>query len=197
MRSPRAHRWLLTIALVVLVVIFHAQILTALGSYLIRADPPQKADAALVLAGDSWGYRILTGAQLVRDGYVPKVLVSGPDGAYGMHETALAIPYAVNHGYPQSYFVPLDHEARSTQTEAAAVLPEIRRLGIHRLLLVTSNFHTRRAGKIFRDAAPDLTILVVAAPDKNFTPGAWWHDREAQKTFVAEWEKTIANWFGI
>jgi uncharacterized SAM-binding protein YcdF (DUF218 family) len=171
--------------------------LTALGSYLIRADPPQKADAALVLAGDSWGYRILTGAQLVRDGYVPTELVSGPDGAYGMHETALAIPYAVNHGYPQSYFVPLDHEARSTQTEAAAVLPEIRRLGIHRLLLVTSNFHTRRAGKIFRDAAPDLTILVVAAPDKNFTPGAWWHDREAQKTFVAEWEKTIANWFGI
>jgi uncharacterized SAM-binding protein YcdF (DUF218 family) len=196
-RTPRAHRWLFLLALAAVVVIFHAQILTALGSYLIQADPPQKADAALVLAGDAWGYRILTGAQLVRDGYVPKVLVSGPDGAYGLHETALAIPFAVNHGYPQSYFVPVDHEARSTQTEATAVLPEIRREGIHRLLLVTSNFHTRRAGKIFHDAAPDLTILVVAAPDKNFTPGAWWHNREAQKTFVTEWEKTIAAWFGI
>ena len=131
-------------------VVFHTQILGALGAYLVQADPPQKADAALVLAGDGWGHRILTAAQLARDGYVPKVLVSGPDGAYGYHECDLAIPFAVKHGYPEAYFVHMENQARSTLAEAhVALMPEIRREGIRRMLLVTSNFHTRRAGQIF------------------------------------------------
>jgi len=197
-RPPsRARRWLFVLALAVVVAIFHSQILGALGGYLVHEDPPQKADAVLVLAGDGWGNRILTAAQLVRDGYAPKVLVSGPDGAYGLYESDLAIPFAVKHGYPQAYFVPVNHARRSTRAEAVALLPEIRREGIRRLLVVTSNFHTRRAGQIFRDVAPDLTTLVVGAPDRNYTPHGWWHNREGQKTFVTEWEKTIAGWLGI
>ncbi len=199
--KPRSRRlWpglLLLAGLVFIVVVFRAQILGALGAYLVQAVPPQKSDAALVLAGDGWGYRILTAAQLARDGFVPKVLVSGPDGAYGYHECDLAIPFAVKHGYPQSYFVHMENSGRSTVTEAQALLPVIRRMGIHRLILVTSNFHTRRAGAIYRKLAPDLTILVVAAPDKNFTASGWWDNREAQKTFLMEWEKTVANWFGL
>ncbi len=195
--KSRARRWLLVLAFAVILVVFHSQILGALGGYLVHEDPPQKADAVLVLAGDGWGNRILTAAQLVRDGYAPKVLVSGPDGAYGLHESDLAIPFAVKHGYPQSYFVPVNHTGRSTRAEALEVMPEIRREGIRRMLLVTSNFHTRRAGRIFREVAPDLTILVVGAPDHNYTPDGWWHNREAQKTFLTEWEKTIASWLGI
>lgn len=198
--KPRASRWpgvLFLLALVVIAGVFHTRIFSALGSYLVRTDPPQKADAALVLAGDIWGNRILTAAQLARDGYVPKVLVSGPNGFYGYHESALAISFAVKHGYSESYFVHIDHTARSTQSEAQAVLPEIRREGIRRIVIVTSNYHTRRAGRIFRTLAPDLTILIVGAPDQDYTPGGWWHSREGQKTFVTEWEKTIANWLGI
>jgi uncharacterized SAM-binding protein YcdF (DUF218 family) len=178
-------------------VVLRAQILGALGAYLVQASPPEKADAALVLAGDAWGYRILTGAQLARDGFVPKVLVSGPDGAYGLHECELAIPFAVKRGYPESYFVHMEHSARSTVAEAQAVLPVIRRMGFKRIIVVTSNFHTRRAGAIFRKAAPDLKIIVVAAPDENFTTDGWWHSREGQKTFLVEWEKTLANWIGL
>lgn len=185
------------LALLVIAGVFHTQILSALGTFLVQADAPQKADAALVLAGDGWGNRILTGAQLARDGYVPKVLVSGPDGNYGYDESELAILFAVKHGYPKSYFVSLNHTARSTQAEAKAVMPEIRREGLKRIMIVTSNYHTRRAGRIFRAQAPDLTFLVVSAPDPDFSPDRWWHDREGQKTFLAEWEKTIANWLGI
>jgi uncharacterized SAM-binding protein YcdF (DUF218 family) len=195
--KSRARWWLSVLALAVVAVIFHSQILGALGGYLVQEEAPQKADAAVVLAGDSWGNRILTAAQLERDGYVPKVLVSGPDGEYGLYESDLAIPFAVKHGYPESYFVAVTHGARSTRAEAVALLPEIRREGIRRLLVVTSNFHTRRAGRIFREAAPDLTIVVVGAPDRYFTPQGWWRNREAQKTFVTEWEKTIAGWLGI
>lgn len=196
-RSRRLWLWVLSLAALVLAAVLHARILGALGAYLVQAGPPQKAGAALVLAGDAWGYRVLTAAQLDRDGFVPKVLVSGPDGAYGLHECDLAIPFAVKQGYPESYFVHMENSARSTVAEAQAILPVIRRMGIQRLIVVTSNFHTRRAGAIYRRLAPDLTILMVAAPDKYFTADGWWHGREGEKTFLMEWEKTLANWIGL
>jgi uncharacterized SAM-binding protein YcdF (DUF218 family) len=177
--------------------LFHDRILTAAGDYLIKAEEPRKAQAALILAGDAYGNRVLKGAELAREGYVPKVLVSGPSGTYGFHEDQLAIPFAVKAGYPESYFEGLEHDARSTQEEAADTILELRQRGITDVLLVTSNYHTRRAGKIFAKAAPDIHFTVIAAPDVHFSPGSWWHDREARKTFLFEWEKTIATAFGI
>lgn len=167
-----------------------------MGGFLVRSDPPQKADIAFVLAGDSWGHRVITAAELVRRGYTSQVLVSGPSGNYGLHECELAIPFAVRTGYPESYFLHFENDARSTRDERQAALEEFRRRGVHSLLLVTSNFHTRRAGQIFRSAAPDLKITVVAAPDEFFEPGAWWTNREGRKIFVIEWLKTVAEWIG-
>jgi uncharacterized SAM-binding protein YcdF (DUF218 family) len=151
----------------------------------------------LVLAGDSNGHRILKAAELVREGYAPRVVVSGPAGNYGFYECDLAIPFAVKAGYPESEFVRFPHEAHSTREEAAAAAGELHSLGAHRVLLVTSLYHTRRAGGLLRAAAPDLTFIVVAAPDENFTPDGWWHNREARKTFLLEWLKTAAGWFNI
>ena len=54
--------------------------LAALGNALIHDEGAAKADIAVVLAGDSWGHRLIKGAELVRQGYVPQVLVSGPPG---------------------------------------------------------------------------------------------------------------------
>jgi len=173
------------------------RILTGLGSYLVDASPPEKADIAVVLAGDPFGHRILTAADLVQKGYVPVVLVSGPGGEYDLHECDLAIPFAVNRGYPPSYFAHFEHEARSTAGEAAVIVPELRRRNAHTVLLVTSNFHTRRAGALFRRAAPDLTIITIAALDQFYRPDDWWRGREGQKIFLTEWEKTVGTWLGL
>jgi uncharacterized SAM-binding protein YcdF (DUF218 family) len=185
------------LALVVAALLFHSAILAALGSRLVSAGPPEKSDIVVVLAGDGFGNRILRGAELVREGYAPKVLVSGPAGIYGMHESDLAISFATKAGYPESYFVPFPHEARSTMEEAQAIVPELRKTGARNILLVTSDFHTRRAGNIFRRAAPDLSFHVVAAPDRYFTANGWWKNREGRKTFAIEWMKTIAEWLGL
>ena len=185
------------LAVVVLALIFHNAVLTALGAYLVKAGPPEKADIALVLAGDGEGNRILKAAQLARQGYVSKVLVSGPSGIYGYHECDLAIPFAVKAGYPESYFVHLENDARSTQEEARDAIARLRQLGVHSVLLVTSDYHTRRAGKIYRSAAPDLRFIVVAAPDVSFTPDGWWHNRQGEKIAFTEWLKTVTEPFGI
>ena len=82
-----------------------------------------------------------------RRGYVSKVLVSGPSGIYGYHECDLAIPFAVKAGYPESYFLHFENDALSTKEEAHDRDPRLRQLGAHKVLLVTSDYHTRRAGK--------------------------------------------------
>ena len=189
--------WLAVAAVLLGAAVFHSAILASLGSYLVRSGPPEKAEVAVALAGDPNGNRILKAAELVRQGYASSALVSGPAGQYGYHECDLAIPFAVKAGYPESYFQHVEHQSRSTAEEAQAVVRELRRLGVRRVLLVTSDYHTRRAGNIFRSAAPDITFYVVAAPDFYFTAQAWWRNREGRKVFAFEWMKTVAEWVGL
>ncbi len=189
--------WLSVASLALLTILLRGAILAALGSYLVKAGPPQKDDVAFVLAGDPSGNRILKAAELARKGYVPKVIVSGPAGQYGWYECDLAIPFAERAGFPASYFVHFEHHGQSTMEEARLAIMELRRMGVKRVMIVTSDYHTRRTGKIFRALAPDLTFDVVAAPDVNFSAGGWWHLREGRKTFVLEWTKTVAEWLGL
>lgn len=196
MRALRILGLALAIA-VLLGLIFHNAVLAGLGSYLVKAEAPEKADIALVLAGDGDGNRILAAAELARQGYVSRVLVSGPSGMYGHYECDLAIPFAIKAGYPASYFLHFENEARSTQEEARDAIARLRQLGVHKILLVTSDYHTRRAGNIYRAAAPDLEFVVVAAPDRYFTASGWWHNRQGEKIAFNEWVKTLTEPFGI
>jgi uncharacterized SAM-binding protein YcdF (DUF218 family) len=197
-RGPRRFRWFLAAAFVVLLILVTSRLwLALLGGFLVKAEAPAPADIIVVLAGDFSGNRILTAADLVRKGVAPKALISGPAGAYGLHECDLAIAFATRHGYPQSYFIPFPNEARSTDAEADAVLAELRRQHAQRVDIVTSNYHSRRAGNIFRSKARDLELHVVSAPDQFFEPDTWWKNREARKTFLFEWMKTVATWLGM
>jgi uncharacterized SAM-binding protein YcdF (DUF218 family) len=175
--------------------------LRAIGHALIRDDGPAKADIAVVLAGDYWGNRIVKGGELVRLGYVPAALVSGPSGFYGQHECDPAIAYAVRQGFPAEWFVPFPNNARSTQEEASAILPELLRRNTHRVLLVTSDYHTRRALRIFRATESRMggriDIRAVAAPDEEFHPDSWWQSRQGQKVAFMEWTKTLAEVVGL
>jgi uncharacterized SAM-binding protein YcdF (DUF218 family) len=175
----------------------HSWWLAALGRLLVRDEGPAHADIAVVLAGDYYGNRVVRAAELVKQGYVPNVLVSGPHMLYGFYECDLEIPFAVKRGYPESWFIRAPNEALSTRTESAAIVADLRRRGVHRFLLVTSDYHTARAARIYRRAAPDLDMRVVAAPDEYFRADAWWRNREGRKIFLVEWLKTVANALGM
>jgi uncharacterized SAM-binding protein YcdF (DUF218 family) len=190
-------KWIIAALLIAGIAAAHPLWLRALGAYLVRSEDPVRADVAVVLAGDYYGRRILKAAELVRQGFTGVVLVSSPDGTYGYSEAELAIPFAVRHGYPASWFVALPNQARSTREEALAVAPELRKRTVRKCLLVTSNYHTRRAGSIFRSALPEVEFRVVGAEDEFFRPVDWWKTRQGQKQFVLEWMKTVTGWFGI
>lgn len=175
--------------------------LTALGQALIHDDGPAKADVAVVLGGDYRGNRILTAANLAREGYVPAVLVSGPPGFYGVNECDAAIQFAIRKGYPAAWFIPAPHNELNTRDEAGALLEDLRRRSVHSFLLVTSNYHTARSHRIFLALEQAMgggpRMRVVAAPDQFFEPGSWWRNREGRKICLTEWLKTITGPLGI
>lgn len=165
------------------------------GAALVHNEAPARAEIAVVLAGGWRGNRILKAAELVREGWVPRALVSGTY-YYGWAEPDAAIEFAVRHGFPREWFIALAHSARSTEEEAGIVVQRLRQMGVKRLLLVTSDYHTRRALGCFRRVAPDLEIRAIGAPDPDFPP-QWWRSRQGRKTFLLEWMKMVSWRLGI
>jgi uncharacterized SAM-binding protein YcdF (DUF218 family) len=195
--KPPFRKWVVALVLLSALILSHSLWLAALGGWLVRTDPPARSDVAVVLAGDRSGYRILKAAEMVRQGFTRTVLVSGPEELYGYNEADLAIPFAVRNGYPPSWFVAAPNQSHSTQEEAFAMLDVLRKRSARTCLLVTSDYHTRRAGKIYRAAAPDVDFRVVGADTPYFKPSDWWHTREGRKLFFLEWTKTVTEWFGV
>jgi uncharacterized SAM-binding protein YcdF (DUF218 family) len=176
---------------------FSNRILWSLGAVLNNSEAPRKADMIVVIGGDYRGSRILEAAELVRQGYAPKVFVSGMGEIYGHHECELAIDFAVQRGYPRDAFVAFLYPAVSTVDEARADTRELRRLGVHKYLLVTSVYHTARASRIFRRESAGLEMHPVSAPDRYWENGQWWKNREGRKLWFFEAVKTIADYLRI
>jgi uncharacterized SAM-binding protein YcdF (DUF218 family) len=193
----RILRWAIPIGVVVLVLFTHALLLRALGDFLVKPQEPFRADMIVVLGGDDRGNRILKAAELIKAGLAPKILVSAPYCCYGHVESDVAIPFAIRHGYPADWFIPFPVKGTSTLGEAREVVPELDRRRVGRFLIVTSNYHTRRAARIYRRLVRPDRFRIVAAPDWAFRPEDWWERREGQKQVFFEWSKTLANWAGL
>jgi uncharacterized SAM-binding protein YcdF (DUF218 family) len=189
-------RWLILLAVFAVVVLAHPLWLGAAGAFLVSQEPPVQSDALVVLAGDQAGLRIQKGGELVRQGFAPKALVSSPGTIYGVGEAELSIADAARHGFPSELFEAVDVPADSTEEEASRIIPMLRARGVRSVLVVTSDFHTARAGRIWRRLAQGITVRMVAAPDKYFRADSWWKSRPGRKTAFLEWVKTITGPLG-
>ena len=168
--------------------LFRQAALVAFGEYLVDSEPLEKADFIYVLAGDFFGSRVLLGADLAARGYAKQVLLSG--GRYGnLYEGDMAVDFAVQHGYPRSLFYPVRLDVAHTIDEALAMGPIFHSLGAKRILLVTSNFHSRRVALAFRLFLPDFRFRIAAAPDKKFDPDSWWKNQPGRHLVFSEYEK--------
>lgn len=200
-RKPRT-RAVAVIAILILLcvgtaLLLRTRILFAAGQALINGSAPSHADMILVIGGDFTGERILEAAELEREGYAPVVLMSGGGSVYGFHETDLELEFVRDHGYGAEKFIQFRYPAESTVDEAEHDIPEMRKMGVHRYLLVTSPPHTARAGRVFRRVAPDLQMTAIACPDGNWVGGQWWKSREGRKEWLLESAKTLADWFRL
>jgi hypothetical protein len=81
----------------------------------------------------------------------------------------------------------------STAAEAADLVPCLARLQPtpRTAMLVTGDFHTRRALSIFRARLPRYRWTAAAAQDNVLFGQPWWRRREWAKTNLTEWAKML------
>lgn len=176
-----------------------AAVLAPAGTLLDVGEAPRKADVVVVLAG-GWedGGRVLKAGELVRAGFAPYALMSGPSSYYNQPECNYAIPFATQNGFPPSYFQCAPNQALDTDAEAEALIAELQHRGVKSFLLVSVDTHLRRARAIYRRRLPsNMEVHFVAADSPHFRLTEWWKVREGRKAVFFEWTKLISSQFGI
>lgn len=178
------------------------------GRFFSTADPLQRADAIVVLAGsrvDRW----LEAVDLFKEGWAPKVVLSpGPVSALEVklrgeglklpREGDLARDAVLSLGVPADAVSVMPGGVDNTAAEAAA----LRRLlppGSHRVIVVTSTYHLRRAGYAFRrEFAGSGTVIVMhGSRHSEAQPTRWWSRRDDIRYLMNEMPKFLAYVAGL
>ncbi|HZC67031.1 MAG TPA: YdcF family protein [Nitrospirales bacterium] len=195
MKNRRVGMRLLWAGLILVALAFAVPIgLNALGAALIVDDPLHPADAILVLAGESReGDRVRHAVELFKRGLAPLLVLSGTPMGFRTHEADVMRRHAEYLGVPPVRILTVRHDSDSTKEEAGVVVPILKRRGLKEVILVTANYHTARAKRIFEGAAGPYGPHFLASPvdDGLFNPERWWMRRRYAKTFVYEAIKTV------
>src|SRR5438874_3100816 len=182
MRTPR----------IFLIAVLTAVLLLSLtsGSYLVVNDP-QKADVIVVLAGET-NWRPARGLQFLSHGYAPRMLLDVPAAGIIYDQSMLTIAKEYVQHLPQGEAISICPIAGlSTKTEAQDVVGCLRNSGVHRILVVTSDYHTRRARSVFQHEFRGYDISIAAAFDSETFGIPWWHHRQWAKINLDEWLRLV------
>lgn len=169
------------------------------GEALVVEDPLEKSDAAIVLSDDNfYADRATRAAEIYRQSLAPIVVASGVRLRPSAGIAELMTHDLVERGVPKERIVPFPQDADNTLEEAEVLKTLVSQRGWKSVIIVTSNYHTRRARYIFRKAFPaDVKIAMASARDADFDPSHWYEHRRSVKRFehevlglvVAHWEQ--------
>jgi uncharacterized SAM-binding protein YcdF (DUF218 family) len=163
-------------------------LLRLVGSFWVVDEPDAHADVMFVLSDDNYaGDRATHAAQLYRRGVAPLIVASGR-----LLRAYAGIGELIEHdlladGVPAGSILKFPTRATNTRDEAEAFLGLATAKGWKRILIVTSNYHTRRTRFIYSRVFPsDIAVSVASAPDSEFDPAHWWETRAGLKIFLNE-----------
>ena len=158
------------------------------GESWIVDDPLEHADAILVLSDDNfYADRATRATQLYREGMAPLVVASGRRLRPYAGIAELMEHDLIERGVPKDKIVRLAHDADNTKEEAQALAQLSAQRKWRSVIVVTSNYHTRRARYIFAHVFPAGTMVrVTSAPDGDFDPERWWQKRISIKKLTRE-----------
>jgi uncharacterized SAM-binding protein YcdF (DUF218 family) len=167
------------------------------GGFWVVDDGPAYSDAIVILGDDNYGGdRAAKAAELFKAGWAPRIVASGRFLRPYASITDLEEHDLKSDGVPEQAIVRFQHHAENTKEEAEALRQLIRQQGWKRILVVTSNYHTRRARYICERSFPSGTVLrVVPAHDSEYDPDTWWQTRRGLVIFSHEFVGMIvAMW---
>jgi hypothetical protein len=158
---------------------------------MLVVDAPERSDVILVLAGET-DRRPTRALELLDQGYGQRVVINVPAETriYGFSQVQLAEQYV--QGLPRAAQVRVcPIEGLSTKDESLDAEKCLADEGGTRVLIVTSEFHTRRALSVFRHEVHGKQFSVAAARDEKQFGTKWWTHRQWAKTCVDEWMRLL------
>lgn len=178
----------------ILVVLVAIVLFGTSGAFLVKNDP-QRADLIVVLAGET-DRRPTRGLELLQQGYAPKLMLDVPASEKIFDQQTIDIAQRFVNSLPQQKAVSIcPIVGLSTKTEAQDVKRCLAQIPANRILLVTSDYHTRRALSTFRHELPNREFFIAAAEDPKQFGQHWWQHRQWAKMNLDEWLKFV--WWAV
>src|SRR5581483_8254014 len=153
--------------------------------WLIHSDPLAHADAIVVL-GAMRLERTFEAGTLYREGWSRRIILLRPPDIASegvLARVNVEVPLWIDiqksallqMSVPAAAIVPAPYIADTTRQEAEFTADYVRRAGFKRIIVVTSPYHTARAGRFFRNAAGG-SFVVIMRPDRyeRIDPDHWW-----------------------
>jgi uncharacterized SAM-binding protein YcdF (DUF218 family) len=192
----RALLWIGAVLFVLLAVF--AALALKYGATFLRVNHPEYADVILVLGGGVDDSRYWRGVELMKAGYAGKMVLDAEasDKKYGKSNADLANEFLASVHAQHATVCPVYSDSTFGETEdvARCLAP----MKVSSVLIVTSDYHTRRAFDIFKARLPRYhwSIAGVYAPyedqtTKRLAGDNWWRNRRWAKTVADEWERLI------
>jgi len=202
--STGRRRWPFWILIILLLIAGGVGLLLRCGgALLVVSDPlPDHSQVAVVLSGSARGEaaRRTEALRLLQAGTTDYAMLDVADVTYwGVSTVELAQRYIQNLQppglAPRVILCVVDPRVDSTAEEAAAFLPCLEKHGWRSVVVVTSNYHTRRARMIWKatlaHANPLFRLAVRGVPDGEFAARGWWRKRLWAKTWLLEFTKLL------
>ncbi|HLK06117.1 MAG TPA: YdcF family protein [Candidatus Acidoferrum sp.] len=158
------------------------------GEELVVEDPLEKSDAILELSIDNfYADRATRVAEIYRQGLGTTAVASGVRLRPYAGIAELMEHDLIERGVPKERILRYPHDAENTREEAESLAKLAVQKNWKRVIVVTSNYHTRRARYIFRRVFPaNIAVSIASARDGDFDPGRWYEKRKSIKLFVQE-----------
>ena len=155
--------------------------------WLIVADPPRWADAAVVLAGDPDYERTKTAVRLLLEGEVGLLILTGGEPGPGDSATSLR-DVALRAGVPAER-IRMEQVSRSTRGSMEAIRPILEQERIRSVVVVTSPYHQRRAWWTARKTLRGVEVLSRPAEPAGWRPEGWWKTRWGRRIVFGEYAR--------
>jgi uncharacterized SAM-binding protein YcdF (DUF218 family) len=198
-RKRRWWRWFLVVASVFFAGwILRYPMLRGLGNFLITADPVVPVDEVFVLGGAIVD-RGQEAARVYAQGISDRFIFTGapiPTALEGLGidstEAECTRNEAVRYGLPLARTVALN-KGTSTFEEAEALLAQAQADGADSVMVISSCFHLRRVGFVFKERfrKAGITVLLHGAPATTFREDAWWRSEDGLIMVANEYIKLV------
>jgi uncharacterized SAM-binding protein YcdF (DUF218 family) len=178
------------------------------GTSLIVADPPQKADA-IVIIGGRLPFRAMEGAAVYKQGLAPEVwLTMGNRNAAEIELERLNVRSTPEYvysqavlerlGVPRSVIRVIPGHNNNTATEVLTISRYARERRVSRIILVTSSYHSRRVRTLWHALVGEPPEAIVRySTTEPFNPKRWYADTADAWTVSREWFGLLNAWLGF